>query len=215
MPKGKGGPKTTTHAKEWLHAPLLVLEPTVVPIVKQGHQTTPSHVQQEAADASALPWLVIYTKPRQEKKLAERLTQMGYEVYCPTQRIKKRWSDRWKWVEQPLFTSHLFIQIEPERSDVVYFTPGYVRFLFWLKRPAQVRPQEIDTLKRWLNDYAPEAIELSRYAPQQQVRIASGPFLDQEATVLEHRGETLALHIEALQLTVKVNLTRTQVHAEH
>ncbi len=166
-------------------------------------------------EAQTLPWLVIYTKPRQEKKLAERLTQMGYEVYCPTQRIKKRWSDRWKWVEQPLFTSHLFIQIEPERRDAVYFTPGYVRFLFWLKRPAQVRPQEIDTLKRWLNDYAPEAIELSRYAPQQQVRIASGPFLDQEATVLEHRGETLALHIEALQLTVKVNLTRTQVHAEH
>ena len=166
-------------------------------------------------EAQTLPCLVIYTKPRQEKKLAERLTQMGYEVYCPTQRIKKRWSDRWKWVEQPLFTSHLFIQIEPERRDAVYFTPGYVRFLFWLKRPAQVRPQEIDTLKRWLNDYAPEAIELSRYAPQQQVRIASGPFLDQEATVLEHRGETLSLHIEALQLTVKVNLTRTQVHAEH
>ena len=66
-----------------------------------------------------LPWLVIYTKPRQEKKLAERLHHAGYTVYCPTQRMKKRWSDRWKWIEQPLFPSHIFIQIDPERRDEV------------------------------------------------------------------------------------------------
>ena len=211
MPKGKGGPKTTTHARKWFHAPLLVLEPTVVPIVKQGHQTTPSPAQQEAADASALPWLVIYTKPRQEKKLAERLTQMGYEVYCPTQRIKKRWSDRWKWVEQPLFTSHLFIQIEPERRVAVYFTPGYVRFLFWLKRPAQVRPQEIDTLKRWLNDYAPEAIEIDRYVRGQRVQVQSGPLQGHSATVAEQRGATLELVLEELQIKIKVDLSHTEI----
>jgi transcription antitermination factor NusG len=165
------------------------------------------------SDSTSLPWLVVYTKPRQEKKLAERLTQMGYEVYCPTQRIKKRWSDRWKWIEQPLFTSHLFIQMDPERRDTIYFVPGFVRFLFWLKRPAQVRPQEIDTLKRWLNDFTPESIHVEAFKPGQTLQVQSGAFQGQEADVVEHRGESMLLFIPSLQLQVKVDLRHTEVQA--
>ena len=162
-------------------------------------------------DTTPLPWLVIYTKPRQEKKLAERLTQLGYEVYCPTQRIKKRWSDRWKWIEQPLFTSHLFIQMDPESRDAIYFVPGFVRFLFWLKRPAQVRPQEIDTLKRWLNDFTPEAIHVEHFTPGQSLRIQSGPFQGHDAELIEQRGESMVLHLPSIQLQVKVDRRRTEV----
>ena len=162
-------------------------------------------------DATPLPWLVIYTKPRQEKKLAERLTQMGFEVYCPTQRIKERCSDRWKWIDQPLFTSHLFIQMDPERRDAIYFVPGFVRFLFWLKRPAQVRSQEIDTLKRWLNDFSMEAISMESYRTGQAVKLLSGPLQGHYAAVSEQRGGTLELVLEELQIKVKVDLSHTEV----
>ena len=163
------------------------------------------------SDSTSLPWLVVYTKPRQEKKLAERLTQMGYEVYCPTQRIKKRWSDRWKWIEQPLFTSHLFIQMDPERRDAIYFVPGFVRFLFWLKRPAQVRPKEIDMLKRWLNDFEMEAISFENYQIGQSVKMLSGPLQGYHDTISEQRGGMLELVLEELQIKVKVDLSHTEV----
>jgi len=165
------------------------------------------------SDSTSLPWLVVYTKSRQEKKLAERLTQMGYEVYCPTQRVKKRWSDRWKWIEQPLFTSHIFIQIDPERRDDIYFVPGFVRFLFWLKRPAQVRPQDIDTLKRWLNDCAPDSMEVTSYVPGRELKILSGPFQDHEGVVVEQRGQSLELYLKELQLQVKVDLRQATIQA--
>ena len=158
-----------------------------------------------------LPWLVIYTKPRQEKKLAERLQQAGYTVYCPTQRMKKRWSDRWKWIEQPLFTSHIFIQIDPERRDAVYFVPGFVRFLFWLKRPAQVRPKEIETLKRWLNDYAPESMTLQKLGPGQRTTLLSGPFQGQEGVVKEMKSERAQLFLEELQILIEVDLTKNEL----
>jgi transcriptional antiterminator RfaH len=167
----------------------------------------------KGSEAPDLPWLVIYTKPRQEKKLAERLQQAGYSVYCPTQRIKKQWSDRWKWVEQPLFTSHVFIQIEPERRDAVYFVPGFVRFLFWLKKPAQVRPQEIEVLKIWLNDYTPEAIKIETLQPGQRIQVKSGPLLGHNALVHEHRGQMLELILEELQVKIKVDLASTQIEA--
>ena len=160
---------------------------------------------------TSLPWLVVYTKPRQEKKLAGRLTQMGYEVYCPTQRIKKRWSDRWKWIELPLFTSHLFIKIDPERREAIYFVPGFVRFLFWLKRPAQVRPKEIDTLKHWLNDFEMAAISFEDYQVGQSVKMLSGPIQGHYATISEQRGGVLELILKELQIKVKVDLSHTEV----
>ena len=164
-----------------------------------------------ASQEAQLPWLVIYTKPRQEKKLAERLGQAGHTVYCPTQRMKKRWSDRWKWVEQPLFTSHIFIQIDPERRDAVYFVPGFVRYLFWLKRPAQVRPKEIETLKRWLNDYAPEAITTSYLQPGEKTTVLTGPFQGQEGILQEVKAERAQLYLEELQLLVELDLSKNEL----
>lgn len=164
-----------------------------------------------ALDSSKLPWLVIYTKPRQEKKLAERLTQMGYEVYCPTQRIKKQWSDRWKWVEHPLFTSHIFIQMEPERRDAIYFVPGFVRFLFWLKKPAQVRPAEIEILKKWLNDYTPESLEVQGWTLGQQLTLKTGPLQGQQAILTEQRGRYAYLFLEELQLQLRVDLSKNEL----
>ena len=165
----------------------------------------------EAQPERELPWLVIYTKPRQEKKLVERLHQAGYTVYCPTQRMKKRWSDRWKWIEQPLFTSHIFIQIDPDRRDAVFFVPGFVRFLFWLKRPAQVRPKEIETLKRWLNDYAPEAVTTSHLQPGQKTKVLTGPCQGQEGTLQEVKAERLQLYLEELQLLVELDLSKNEL----
>jgi len=166
------------------------------------------------SDSTSLPWLVVYTKPRQEKKLAERLTQMGYEVYCPTQRIKKRWSDRWKWIEQPLFTSHLFIQIDPERREAIYFVPGFVRFLFWLKRPAQVRPQEIDVLKKWLNDFTPEAFNIQPLKRGQRISVKSGPLKGHNGVVVEERNGKLELILNDLQLKVMIDLHLSEVKIE-
>ena len=172
---------------------------------------SPTPEPQTTSQEDQLPWLVIYTKPRQEKKLAERLQQAGYTVYCPTQRMKKRWSDRWKWIEQPLFTSHIFIQIDPERRDAIYFVPGFVRFLFWLKRPAQVRPKEIETLKRWLNDYAPESMTLQKLEPGQRTTLLSGPFQGQEGVVKEMKSERAQLFLEELQILIEVDLTKNEL----
>ena len=54
-------------------------------------------------------WYVLYTKPRHEIKALERLTQNGFEVYCPMKTTLKQWSDRKKKVSEPLLPSYLFI----------------------------------------------------------------------------------------------------------
>jgi transcription antitermination factor NusG len=164
-----------------------------------------------AKSSASSKWLVAYTKPRWEKKLADQLTAKGFTVYCPTQRIKRRWSDRIKWIDQPLFSSHIFVHLEPERRDAVYFTPGFVRFLFWNKRPAVVRDIEIDTLRRWLNDFDHESITVESIAPGTKVHVQSGPLQGREGIVIEQRGTKLELYLEDLQVKVSVDLSKTEV----
>ena len=55
-------------------------------------------------------WVAIYTKPRHEKLVKEQLLKKGYDVYLPLLTEKRRWSDRKKLVEFPLFKSYNFMQ---------------------------------------------------------------------------------------------------------
>jgi len=61
-------------------------------------------------------WMAVYTKPRSEKKVAERLEKAGIEVYCPLQTVIKQWSDRKKKIKIPVFPSYVFVHVgESER----------------------------------------------------------------------------------------------------
>lgn len=95
-------------------------------------------------------WYVVYTKPKWEKKVAEKLTQIGIECYCPLITQVKQWSDRKKKVEMPLFNSYVFIQIEDADRNSVFEVAGIVRYLFWLGKPAVVRDEEINVIKNSL-----------------------------------------------------------------
>ena len=99
-----------------------------------------------------MEWRVLYTKPRNEKKVFDRLVKQGFEVYCPCQKTLKHWSDRKKWVEEPLFKSYLFVKSpsgELEKSAILE-THGVVRFLYWLGAPACVKHEEIENIQKFL-----------------------------------------------------------------
>ena len=65
-------------------------------------------------------------------------------------------------MEEPLFKGYLFIQIEDKRRDEVFLP---VRYLFWLRRPALVREQEIATIQKWLRNYGHDCIQVSAIYP--------------------------------------------------
>src|SRR5271170_1513984 len=102
---------------------------------------------------SRMNWFVLYTKPRWEKKVYTLLTGNNIEAYCPLNRVRKKWSDRWKWVEEPLFKSYVFVQIAPEDQTRVRLANGVVNFVYWLGKPAIIKDKEIETIRKFLNDY--------------------------------------------------------------
>jgi transcription antitermination factor NusG len=156
-------------------------------------------------------WYVLYTKPRNEKKVAERLNGSGYSVYCPLHKVRKQWSDRIKTVEEPLFRNYVFIQIEDAKRDEVFAFPGTVCYLFWLRRPAVVRQTEIATIQKWLGEY--EHIEVSQIMPGDYIRITSGPLSGKEAILLDRRNSKVIVQLEELGIQLSLSLSNNDLMA--
>jgi len=94
-----------------------------------------------------MSWNVIYTKYRSEKKVEERLKNIGIEAYCPVRTEVKFWSDRKKSILVPVLPSMVLVKIDKNKRNQVFEIPGVVRYMFWLKKHAVVRDIEVDSLK--------------------------------------------------------------------
>ena len=156
-------------------------------------------------------WYVLYTKSKNEKKVAERLTAAGYNVYCPLHKVKRQWSDRVKIIEEPLFKGYLFIQVEDHKRDQVFSFPGTVRYLFWLRRPALVRDAEIKTIQKWFGEYAHEDIDISDILPGDYVRITSGPFTGEQAVLLDKTNKKAVVQLKELGIQLSLSLTNSSL----
>ena len=151
-------------------------------------------------------WYVVYTKPKWEKKVAEQLTEKGVECYCPLITQIKQWSDRKKKVEVPLFNSYIFVRLAEKDRNSVFQSAGAVRYLFWLGKPAIVRDEEIDTIKKWLSISDGYEVSVSSLQVGDKVVLESGPFKSQQAVVQEVNKTSYTLVLESMGCVLKMKL---------
>jgi transcription antitermination factor NusG len=143
-------------------------------------------------------WFALYTKPRWEKKVHALLTEKKIESYCPLNKVRKKWSDRMKTVEEPLFKSYVFARVNEEEQTKVRLTPGVMNFVYWQGKPAVIPAREIETIRKFLNEYEnvqAEAIELKE---DERVTIRQGLFMDQEAKIIKIEGNRVKVIIESI-----------------
>jgi transcription antitermination factor NusG len=95
-------------------------------------------------------WLAVYSRPRWEKKVNQLLTEKGFESYCPLNKVRRKWSDRVKVVEEPLFKSYVFVKVKEEDRTAVRMTSGVINFVYWDGKPAVIKEREINAIKRFL-----------------------------------------------------------------
>lgn len=149
-------------------------------------------------------WYVVYTKPKWEKKVADKLTQLGIECYCPLIMQVKQWSDRKKKIEVPLFNSYVFVKVSDSERNSVFEVAGVVRYLFWLGKPAIVKDQEIEIIKTSLRDPHISDITVSTIQVGDKIKLESGAFSNQSAIVKEVSNNYYILVLETLGCVLKI-----------
>jgi len=148
-------------------------------------------------------WYAVYTKPRWEKKTYNLFLEKGIESYCPLNKVKKKWSDRIKLVEEPLFKSYVFVKLTEEEKTSVRYINGVVNFVYWLGKPAIIRNNEIERIRQFLNEYTNVTVEPIELQPGTKVIIKAGVMMDKEAKVVKDRRTYVEVEIESLGCKLK------------
>ena len=151
-----------------------------------------------------MEWFALYTKSRNEKRVAENLAALGIEAYCPLVTTIKQWSDRKKKVESPLIPSYVFVKIEEANRKDVFQVAGVVQYVFWLGKPAKIKPQEIEALKTQLATPVVK-VDIETWTPNAQIQINEGPFKNQMAVVDKVSTHQVTLIIKSLGIRLIIN----------
>ena len=163
-----------------------------------------------------LPWYALYVHSRAEKKVHERLLNMGYESYLPLIVKLKKWSDRMKKVEEPLFKSYLFVRADKRRYFEVTEIPGVTRFVSFNKDFVVVPENQIIAIKKYCDDYVEgeDETNTNEFHEGQLVRITSGPMtgLTGRLAPIDNKRR-LVVYIESVGQYLPINIARSKVEA--
>ena len=159
-----------------------------------------------ASERSARDWFAIQVYSGRERLSAMHLRSRGYEVFLPCCRVRRRWSDRVKEIEQALFTGYLFCRISGDISSLIVSTPGVIRIVSDGQRPLPIPPREIEALQRAVATGL--HMEPWRFLqPGQHVRIIDGPLRGTEGTVVKNGiRDRLILTVSILRRAVAVEI---------
>jgi transcription antitermination factor NusG len=146
-------------------------------------------------------WFVVYTKPRNEIKVSQRLSALGIENYTPTKVEIRQWSDRKKKVEVPLLPSMVLVRLQEKDVNKVFEIPAVVRYLFEKGKRAEVSNDEVIAMQSYLN-----SIKVKGESNLVVGDIVKVPLLDEQAVLLSKKGKKCLAQLKKLGAIVSFQL---------
>jgi transcription antitermination factor NusG len=150
-------------------------------------------------------WFAVQTKLRYESVSSTVLSKKGYEVFFPSYKQQRNWSDRNKLIELPLFPGYTFCRFNPSARLPILCTVGVLSVVGDSSGPLPVDPGEISAVRQIVASGVYS--EPAQFDPVgRAVRIEKGPLAGLEGTVINVKN--------SLRLIVSVTLLRRSVSAE-
>lgn len=155
----------------------------------------------------ASQWHVLYTRARSEKKVNAYLERRGMTTYLPLQKVRKQWSDRKKWVYEPLFRSYLFVKITRQEYTDVLMAPGAVKYIYFEGKPAIVLDKQIEDLRKLIDHQIPLEQVTPIVKRGDRVRVLRGPMMGIEGVMHDTQGvKKIILQIEGLDQALAITM---------
>jgi len=156
-------------------------------------------------------WYVLRVRSRFENTVAAHLRGRGYELFLPLYKCRRRWSDRYKEIELPLFPGYVFCQLNPLNRLPVLSIPGVVHIVGVGQVPLPVDEAEIVAIQTAIRSGLPRQpwpfLQIGH-----KVRVEYGPLCGIEGILLRFGGhQRLVLSVILLQRSVAVQVDESWV----
>jgi transcription antitermination factor NusG len=153
-------------------------------------------------------WFAVRVKSQRERSVAEAIGSKGFEEFLPLYEARRRWSDRVKSLELPLFPGYVFCRLDPIQRLPILTVPGVLHFVGIGKTPAPVDESEIAAIqtavRSGLRVEPWEFLEVG-----QRVRMEEGPLAGLEGILTEVRKQyRVVVSLTLLKRSVSVEIDR-------
>lgn len=161
-------------------------------------------------------WLAAYVKMHHEKRVRERLSELGIENFLPVQTEVRQWSDRKKRVEQVLIPMMIFVHVDTEEQRTVLTHPSVLRYLVLRGEhaPAEI-PEEQMNRFRFMLDFSdqPVSFNTAGLQPGEKVKVIKGPLAGLEGEFVTVDGKSNVIvrisHLGCAVVEVNASMVET------
>jgi transcription antitermination factor NusG len=157
-------------------------------------------------------WYAVYCRSRAEKKAALELEQERINYYLPLVKTLKQWSDRKKWVEEPLFRSYIFVQIDEADYYKVLKNPHLVRYVTFEGKAVPIPEKQIEAIRIYLGEQEPvlpDEIELKK---GQKVEVITGKLTGLQGELIDIKGKSkLKVRIDVIGKSIVVHIPKSKL----
>lgn len=182
----------------------------------------PKHINRIMAQSpeNSLPthtarWFALTVRHQHERQVAHALNWKGLETLVPCYPASRRWSDRTKEVETPLFGGYVFCRFELPEKVRVLNTPGVGKMVGFGGTPSPLEDREIDHIQAALRSELP-LWPWQYLGVGDKVRIERGPLRGVEGTLLqEPEGFRLVIGVELLRRSIAVKVDAQMIAPLH
>ena len=151
------------------------------------------------------PWFALQVRTRHELGVAGFLEAKGYKQFVPLYKSRKRWSDRIKVTEAPLFPGYLFCRFDPQHRLPILKTPGVIQIVGYNRIPSPIDEVEISAIQTLIASGL-QTQPWPFLAVGERVRIESGALRGVDGIVVKMK--------ENHRLVVSITLLRRSVAVE-
>ena len=153
-------------------------------------------------------WMAVYTKPRHEKMTYKYLCEKKIKTYLPLIKVKRKWSDRYQWIEKPMFTSYIFVCAEKNESLNIVHTYGVHHVIKIGSKIVPIRGSEIEGIRNMIEGgFNPEPTDY--FVVGDEVQIIGGPLKGMIGLVSQIKGQDyFILKIDAIQHAIQCQIER-------
>jgi transcription antitermination factor NusG len=111
----------------------------------------------------------------------------------------------------PLFTSYVFVRVLSKDSRAVLETDNVVNFVYWLRKPAVIRDEEISAIREYLWKHENVELERIKVDLNDKVRIKNGPFMSKEGKITDIQRKTVKILLPSLGYALVVSVDKDQI----
>jgi len=157
-------------------------------------------------------WYILYTYSKCEKKVAQQIQRLGIDYYLPTTIEERKWSDRIKRVEVPLFPNYLFVHTTLSYIDPIKEIKGVFRFVSFDKKLATIKQEEISQLQNLLKSKVRLSVTSQRFEVGQVVSIERGKLAGMQGTFVRFQGKNhLVVEFKMLKQSILIEVPKNSL----